>query len=447
MENNNELKIITDETLMEKRNHGQPAFPFQYYLEDIWDFDFHTLGWHWHQEIEFVYVQSGEAHCCVGKDRFSLPAGSGLFINTKILHQFTAEHPTVIPNIVFSPVLLASPESFVYQQYVKPLLVSDIPYLVFEPLSLWHKEILSLLNQVFKTQEQPNFRELTTLRLLTSIWEVLYENMESRLQQGQPVKRDLNASRLQMMMSFIHSHYADQISLADIANFAHVSNNSCMQIFKNGIRQSPVSYLIQYRLKKAAELLANTEMKAAVISEECGFHDVPYFYRKYPFADWETAEPGDIIGGFTTLYGKQQGHGKAAAREHNISEGVKRIDGVAVEREETFSFNALCAPYRHSNGYELAPNVSTDGFGYGGGVCQVTTTLYNAALTLPLQIEEWALHSKQGAVYVPQFFDAAVGNYSDFTFVNLLPYGVQIHASAQNGVLTVLFCRAEEDSQ
>ena len=58
MENNNELKIITDETLMEKRNHGQPAFPFQYYLEDIWDFDFHTLGWHWHQEIEFVYVQS-----------------------------------------------------------------------------------------------------------------------------------------------------------------------------------------------------------------------------------------------------------------------------------------------------------------------------------------------------------------------------------------------------
>ena len=120
---------------------------------------------------------------------------------------------------------------------------------------------------------------------------------------------------------------------------------------------------------------------------------------------------------------------------------------MAVEREETFSFNALCAPYRHSNGYELAPNVSTDGFGYGGGVCQVTTTLYNAALTLPLQIAEWALHSKQGAVYVPQFFDAAVGNYSDFTFVNLLPYGVQIHASAQNGVLTVLFCRAEEDSQ
>ena len=78
------LKIITDETLMEKRTHGQSAFPFQYYLEDIWDFDFHTISWHWHQEIEFIYVQSGEAECYIGKDNFSLPAGSGLFINTKI---------------------------------------------------------------------------------------------------------------------------------------------------------------------------------------------------------------------------------------------------------------------------------------------------------------------------------------------------------------------------
>ena len=49
MADTSELKIITDETLMEKRTHGQSVFPFQYYLEDIWDFDFHTIGWHWHQ--------------------------------------------------------------------------------------------------------------------------------------------------------------------------------------------------------------------------------------------------------------------------------------------------------------------------------------------------------------------------------------------------------------
>lgn len=282
MTDNGGLKTITDETLMEKRDHGQSAFPFQYYLEDIWDFDFHTLSWHWHQEIELIYVHNGEVQCYIGKDRFSLPAGSGLFINTKIIHQFTAEQPTLIPNIVFSPLLLASTESFIYQQYIKPVLTSNVAFLVFEPDTLWHKEILSLLNQVFEAQEQANIKELTTMRLLTSIWELLYENTESVFLQGQTSQiTSSNTARLQMMMSFIHSHYADPIQLDDIAAFAHVSKNNCMQIFKNGIRQSPISYLIQYRLNKAAKLLAATEMKVATISEKCGFHDAPYFCRKF----------------------------------------------------------------------------------------------------------------------------------------------------------------------
>ena len=204
MADTSELKIITDETLMEKRTHGQSVFPFQYYLEDIWDF-------------EFIYVQSGEVQCYIGKDNFSLPAGSGLFINTKIIHQLTAKQTTLIPNIVFSPLLLASEESLIYQQYIKPVLTSDIDFLVFEPYTLWHKEILSLLNQIFETQKQANFRELTTMRLLATIWELLYRNMESMFLQRQTVKRNSDTSRLQMMMSFIHSHYADQISLADIA--------------------------------------------------------------------------------------------------------------------------------------------------------------------------------------------------------------------------------------
>ena len=161
------------------------------------------------------------------------------------------------------------------------MLTSDIDFLVFEPYTQWHKEILSLLNQIFEIQEQANFRELTTMRLLTSIWELLYGNMESMFLQRQTVKRNSNTSRLQMMMSFIHSHYADQIQLDDIADFAHVSKNTCMQIFKNGIRQSPISYLIQYRLKKAAKLLSTTEMKVITISEQCGFHDAPYFCRKF----------------------------------------------------------------------------------------------------------------------------------------------------------------------
>lgn len=161
----------------------------------------------------------------------------------------------------------------------------------------------------------------------------------------------------------------------------------------------------------------------------------------YPFVDWQQAQPGDVIGGFTTLYGEQQGKDKPLQREHNIQHGCDLIHETVLKPDGVFSFNELCAPYKKSNGYQYAPNISQEGYGYGGGVCQVTTTLYNAVLTLPLQVLEWYEHRYTGVQYVPQFFDAAVGSYTDFVFQNTLPYSIRILAVTQEGVLTVLICR------
>lgn len=161
----------------------------------------------------------------------------------------------------------------------------------------------------------------------------------------------------------------------------------------------------------------------------------------YPFVDWQEAQPGDVIGGFTTFYGPQQGKGMPDQREHNIVVGCEKIHETVWKPDDYFSFNQLCAPYKKNNGYQYAPNISNSGFGYGGGVCQLTTTLYNAVLQLPLQVDEWAMHRYTGIAYAPQFFDAAVGSYSDFTFKNTLPYAIQIMAVPQDGVLTVLIVK------
>ncbi|MBR6569988.1 MAG: VanW family protein [Clostridia bacterium] len=163
-----------------------------------------------------------------------------------------------------------------------------------------------------------------------------------------------------------------------------------------------------------------------------------------PFAAWESAQPGNVIGGFTTFYGLQLGKELPAEREFNILLGAERIEGCVIPAGGSFSFNEFCAPYTKSNGYQKAPNISKDGTGYGGGVCQLTTTLYNALLTLPLQIEEWSIHRYKGVDYVPQFFDAAVGSYSDLVFQNTLPYPISLHTYPQDGMLTVLICRADD---
>ena len=164
-----------------------------------------------------------------------------------------------------------------------------------------------------------------------------------------------------------------------------------------------------------------------------------------PFVAWADARPGDLMAGFTTYYNERTGGSLAAARAYNIALGCQRIDGTVIEPNSAFSFNAACAPYKRGNGYQKAPNISDDGVGYGGGVCQVTTTLYNAILGLPLQINDWAVHRRSGVQYVPQYFDAAVGSYSDLAFTNTLPYAIRLSAQPQNGAVTVLIYRAEEN--
>ncbi len=162
-----------------------------------------------------------------------------------------------------------------------------------------------------------------------------------------------------------------------------------------------------------------------------------------PFVPWDKAEPGDVIGGFTTYYNDTTGGRKLAPnRRWNIELACSRVSGHVVSAGADFSYNKLCGPYTKANGYKIAPNVSRDGVGYGGGVCQLTTTICNAVLDLPLQIQEWNLHRETGVAYIPRWFDAAVGSYSDFIFTNTLPYAICFSALPQNGVLTVIIARA-----
>ncbi len=160
-----------------------------------------------------------------------------------------------------------------------------------------------------------------------------------------------------------------------------------------------------------------------------------------PYVFWENAQTGEAIGGFTTYYNEKTGGKLGKNRQWNIELACRRVHDTVIPAGETFSFNALCAPYKKTNEYKMAPNISSDGQGYGGGVCQLTTTIYNAVLGLPLKIEEWSIHKDSGVPYIPKGFDAAVGSYSDFVFKNTLPYAIQLAAMPQDGVLTVLIYR------
>ena len=163
-----------------------------------------------------------------------------------------------------------------------------------------------------------------------------------------------------------------------------------------------------------------------------------------PFVSHQNAQPGDAIYGFTTFYNDELGGKLPENRAFNISLAVERLQGMTIQPGEKFSFNALCGPYTKENGYLKAKNVSSDGYGFGGGVCQVSTTIFCAIGGIEYTLDEWQLHSFYGVKYVPRNLDAAVSSSRDFSFCNNEDFALEMQSFNQNGVLTVIIRRAAE---
>ena len=83
------------------------------------------------------------------------------------------------------------------------------------------------------------------------------------------------------MVSFIYQHYAEKISLDEIAASGNVSRSKCCLIFKQYLQQSPMDFLNTYRLKTSCSLLRNTEKNITKIAFSCGFNHLSYFSKLF----------------------------------------------------------------------------------------------------------------------------------------------------------------------
>lgn len=273
-------KIVTDESLRETIPHGSEEYPFRYYLEDIWQFDFHCIDWHWHPEVEFVLIEKGTMELLVGSERYTLGAGTGIFINSQVIHRFEAAESVIIPNMVFSPYLLAPEDSLIYRDYIRPVL-DGAECLIFSADDPGQRKILDTMAAVFAVQETEKGCEIKTVELLLKLWRMVYENMDFTEKTSGPLSSVRTQAQLQIMLQYIHKNYPYQISLDDIAETVALSKSSVLGIFHKNIHTSPIHYLVDYRLKRAAKLLVTTQSSVSAIARDSGFENVGYFCRKF----------------------------------------------------------------------------------------------------------------------------------------------------------------------
>lgn len=274
--------MITNKHRQEVASHGSAAFPIACYNDDI---SINSVPWHWHEELEAIVVIEGMLILGCGNEQYTVHAGEGFFVNSGILHGCWANQSTDcrIHSIVFHPKLVGgAQESVFFQKYLNPLMENRIAGSLFlSPESPWQAEIISHIESAWQYVRQESLGyEFDVWHHLSKIILLLSCNLPMDAGNANQ-KSQKDTQRIKGMLQFIHEHFSNKITVAEIAGSVSISESECLRCFRSTVQLTPNQYLRQYRIQQAANLLISTDEKISTIAHGCGFDDVSFFAKTF----------------------------------------------------------------------------------------------------------------------------------------------------------------------
>lgn len=242
----------------------------------------HRALCHWHEDIEWVYIRSGQMNYYMNGKRVLLNTGEALMVNSRQMHYGYSENGQDCDfiRILCHPKIFIT-NSVLYQSYIAPVLSNpSLEYLHLKPEFPEDAEALQLLPEILRIKkEHPAAYEIEAAALLSLLWCRLLRShpMMPNEAAAKPKEPDLLVQR--DMVSYIYTHYSESINLDEIAAAGKVCRNKCCQIFRRYLNQSPIDFLNHYRLEVSCHLLNNTKLSIAEICTACGFNHQSYYSK------------------------------------------------------------------------------------------------------------------------------------------------------------------------
>lgn len=264
---------------------------------------FSILYSHWHSEFELLYLSRGECVFVIGGDEYPLSAGEAVFVPANALHsayRTSNDRETVFYAAVFSRQLLGDPADLISEKYISPVMSGEmIINTVFNRREPWQAEVIDLLIGIMSLYDYSPYdndplsgkhpelflkddeygAEISVKSDLLKIWKILVCHSNRSLQiRGKERK---NGERVRQVISFIHQHYSEPLTLERMASEVYMSREYFSRVFKEQTHQSPFEYLTRYRVSRAMELLEQSDLSVTEIAGKCGFAQAGYFNAKF----------------------------------------------------------------------------------------------------------------------------------------------------------------------
>lgn len=256
----------------------EESFPLAAYYNDMDHFAAGQIPWHFHDEMELIYVKEGEMDVYVGHSKLHLCEKDGIFINGGELHQViqTSEEHCIAFSFVMAKALFGCEGSVYEKRYITPLLSNhNLSYMVLD------QEIAKYIAQAYMAchEEQFGYEIIAREALFKVCLFILEKANISTLSYSK--SELIEDERIKEMMRYLKTHYHEVVTLRDLANHVNISEREVQRCFKRSIKETPMQILMKYRLMKACELLGTTTLNVTDIAAQCGFMDASYFAKVF----------------------------------------------------------------------------------------------------------------------------------------------------------------------
>ncbi len=266
-----EFTISIDEDLREQVFLSSPDFPITMYTQSYSHEAADRIPFHWHDELQVVWVSQGALAYCIGGDTLSLDTSKILFINSRRLHssrppqQDTKSLCINFAPEVFHPMLLS--------HYIAPLLEHpDFSYALL-PLPPYQ---ISRLEQLLLC-EQNDLEYFSIMNFLSQILEDITKDFKVG---GAPLNQE-ELHQFHAILDYVHQNYSQPLTIAQIAGQSLINKNQLTLLFHKYTNMPPIKYLNEYRLYQARNQIVRTSLSISEISEAVGYNQVSHFIKQF----------------------------------------------------------------------------------------------------------------------------------------------------------------------
>lgn len=268
------LRILNNQ--MEEIEGIRNEYPYVFHHVDLCKT---IIPWHWHEELELCYVQAGSVKVSTAGQSQTFVQGEGFYINGNVLTSMTNVDACVLDSHLFHPVFLCGHFKSVFEtKYLNPVIQNrNLDMLPIRGETGTQKQLLQKLRQLSKLQSHEDV-EMQTRNLVSEIWLLLLDALKNTPLKSTSAK---NQDRILTMLAYIQENYARKLTLQEIAGASAISTRECLRCFQMSIRQSPMEYLMEYRIQAAVRLLENTNLSVTEIAMRTGWGSNSYFTKMF----------------------------------------------------------------------------------------------------------------------------------------------------------------------